>query len=441
MPKIEVETLSAVRRRLEIEVPAERVAAEMQRAYEQLRRRVRLPGFRPGRAPRPLLERQFGERVRRDVFSRLVHEALAEALREKRIETVGAPQIAVEQASAGGPLRFRATVEVMPEVQARDYIGLAVERPVRRITERDVEQALERLRQAAAQLRPVEGRNVVAPGDVVLLDYEIRRDGEVVDRGVARLYEVGSGGLPEAIEQRLLGAAAGQRLRFSLPEAGVQPRMEGQSETQCELWVRSLFIKEVPDLDDELAKDHGECGNLAELRERVRRGLEAEAAREGDDRLRAAILERLAALHDFEVPEGLVAQEAEALVEAVRRDWQWDRLALSPAQREAALERLRERARAEAHTRVKAFLVLDAIAAQEGIKVEESEVSREVERELAAAGHEPRDVWQRLEQPALRAAARRRLRRQRALELVARAATVIEREAAPSNVAGVGQTR
>jgi len=209
------------------------------------------------------------------------------------------------------------------------------------------------------------------------------------------------------------------------------------------LWIRGLFAKEIPALDDEFAKDQGECSSLGELRERVRRALEAEAAREAEERFQSAILERLAAIHDFEVPDGLVVPEVNAFVERIRRDWELDPLtAVSPlAEREALLARLREGAEQGARARARALLVLDAIAAQEGIEVEESEVSREIERELATAGAEGRELPHRMQGPQLRAAALQRLRRRRALELVARAAQVVERELASSNVAGVGQTR
>src|SRR6516162_9794644 len=171
MTKVALETVDAVRRRLAVEVPAGEVAAEIDRAYDHLRRTARVPGFRQGHAPRAVLERLFGDQVRADVFGRLVSQSYAEALRERQIEPVGQPEIVTERAEPGEPLRYSATVEVRPTVVASGYTGLAVERPLQAIGEEEVDQFIESIRQERSRLLPIAERRTAHRGDVATVDY------------------------------------------------------------------------------------------------------------------------------------------------------------------------------------------------------------------------------------------------------------------------------
>src|SRR5207248_1799541 len=156
-----------LRRRIAVEVSAEEVTTEIETAYSQLARAAKVPGFRPGHVPRPVLERMFGDRVRADVFGKLIQRSYAEAIQQQQIAAVGQPEIITEQAEPGAALRYSATVEVKPEVVADHYTGIAVERPRMPVAESDVDGAIERLRQSLAQLHPITDRGDVQPGDVV----------------------------------------------------------------------------------------------------------------------------------------------------------------------------------------------------------------------------------------------------------------------------------
>ena len=175
--KVDVETVDSVRRRLAVEVPAEEVSAEIEKAYVQLARGAKVRGFRPGRVPRPVIERLFGDRVRAEVFEKLIQQSYAEVVEEQRIAAVGRPEIVTEQARPGEVLRYSATVEVKPEIVVEHYAGLDVERPLAPVADAEVDAFLERLRQSSAQLRPIVERTTVESGDVVTVDYEGRVDG------------------------------------------------------------------------------------------------------------------------------------------------------------------------------------------------------------------------------------------------------------------------
>ncbi|GIW40143.1 MAG: trigger factor [Candidatus Binatia bacterium] len=415
--KVRVETLSPVEKRLEVELPEDRVTEELERAFERLARRIELPGFRRGRVPRSLLERRFGEQIRSEVVSRLIEEAYQEAVRQENLQPLGPPEIVTEETPPGRPLRFGATVEVCPLVELRDYSGLELERPRIPVTEADVENALERLRQSYAQLRPVEGRDVVEAGDVVIVDYEARDERGVVGRGEGRAFEVGTPKSFEPFATRLLGARVGEALEFpfAFPPESSEPGFAGRT-VHFRVHVRQIARKEVPELDDEFAKDHGECDSLEELRARIRARLEQEAAGEEENVLRARALDELAARHDVELPRTLVRSELEFLLSR-HVDFAWWRTA-SEEQRMEVVAELRAKFEPLARRHVKTRLVLDAIAEREGIEVAESEVDRALAREGPTRSPE--------EWVEARRRIRDRLRREKALDLVLARARIRE---------------
>lgn len=384
--KIEIETIDAVRRRVAVEVPADEVSAELGRAYDALRREARVPGFRPGRVPAAVVERLFGDRVRADVFARLTQRSLVEALEAQRLDALGIPEIVTDQAEPGSALRYRATVEVMPEFVLRDYEGLELERALAPVSEPDVDAAMDRLRESFAQLEPEPDGTGVARGHVVALDYEARVEGRVVGRADERVIEIGRSPLPAAFDDSLLGATIGSERAFSVeyPAGHGSPEIAGKT-VHFTVKIRTVFRKVVPALDDEFAKDHGECGTADELRARVRRQLEAEAEQAADESVRRCALDYLAQREDVPVPEVLVSRRTAALVEEVWQEWGQRRI--QPQNERAARERLEAELQSRARVEVKLSLLLDAIARQEGITVSDEALDAHIAEIAARAGN------------------------------------------------------
>jgi trigger factor len=429
--KVDVETVDSVRRRLAIEVPAEEVSAEIEKAYAQLGRGAKVRGFRPGRVPRPVLERLFGDRVRAEVFEKLIQQSYAEVVEERQIAAVGHPEIVTEQARPGEALRYSATVEVKPEIKIANYTGLQVERPLVPVRDTDVDAFLERLRQSLAQLQPIVDRSIVESGDVVTVDYEGRVDGRPVGQGEHRQIEVGANGFPAEFDRHLIGAAVGSDLNF----AATYPADHGSAElagktVSFHVHVRALSHKDVPPLDDEFAKDHGECSTLEELHGRVRARLEAEAAQHADELMRQALLNALAGANDIPIPNALVERRTEALVEEVWREWQQRRI--RPKNETEAITRLREELQPRARQQVKIGLLLEAVALQEGITVSEAEVDERITAmaaEAGTAGERLRAFYQSAEP---RRELHTRMLQSRAVDALARTARITTREDAPS---------
>ncbi len=440
MLKVEVETLSAVKRRLRIEVPQEQVSAEIEKAYSGLGRQVRLPGFRPGRVPLAVLKQRFGDRVRGEVFGRLIQESLLEAVRQEQIEVAGPPEVVTERAEPEEALRFVATVEVYPHVDVQGYEGIELEEPVVRIGDADIDRYLINLQESLAQVRPVEGRTVVQRGDVATIDYEGRIEEQMVTRAERRQCEVGRGSFPEAFEARLIGAELGETIEFPVTYPADSPNPEVAGKTvHFRVTVHALAEKELPVLDDEFAKDHGECGTLAELRERVRERLAAYAAQQVSEQVRATAVKKLVAANDVEVPDSLVSRQVEDMVAEVTAGWRARKI--WPKDEEQALAALRQEAEPRAREQVKAAVVLDAMAARERIDVSEEDLAQEIEQVAAGAKDGGDRVRAFYAQPEARQGFRARLRRQRALDCVLQRARITRVESAPTGVAGVGESR
>ena len=435
--KVDVETVDSLRRRLAVEVPAETVSAEIHKAFTELGRAAKVPGFRPGRVPRPVLERMFGDRVRAEVFGRLIHESYTEALEEQQIAAVGQPEIVTEQTEADAALRYRATVEVKPNVTVEGYTGLSVDRPLSPVTDEDVTAALGRLQQSLAQLRPVTDRSHIERGDVVSLDYQAHIDGRLMSRGENRDVELGANRFPPGFDDRLVGAPVGGKMDFDItyPTEHPAPELAGKS-VHFHVDVRSISVKEVPPLDDEFAKDHGECSTLEELRQRLRRQLEADAAQRADEAVRRNVVVELAKRHDVPVPQVMVQRRTEALVEEVLHDWQRQRGRLKDDSQARA--HLRKELEPRAHEQVKTVLLLEAVARQEAISVSDEEVEAHVSALAQAAGSAAERVRALYRQPEALGQLRAQMLQSRALDLLVSRAEI--RDVSRLNVADAAET-
>jgi trigger factor len=425
--RVTLEDLTPVRKRLQIEVPAAAVQAELERAFQRVGQQARLRGFRPGKAPRTVIERTFGAEVRREVLGRLVEQTFHEAIDAHQLAIVGMPDIDAEALTPGEALRYSATVDVRPVITLGDLDELSVVRPATAVTDDDVERVVNALRESVAQLRPVEDRATVEAGDVVTADITTRREGAEPATRAGVLLEAGAGAFPLALERQLVGQHRGAQLSLKVPYPAdyANAGLAGQT-VDFELEIKELRTKELPALDDEFARDHGRCDTLVELRARIRADLEREATERADDAVREGVLEQLLARHAFEVPPSLVDRRTEAIAASFEA-----RLPRGP-ERERALEELRNRLRPGAERQVRAELLLDAIATQDDVEVSEDDVRSEIE----AIATREREVVERVralyERPETRAALRAKMIRDRALARLVARARIMPQSAAES---------
>ena len=438
--KVTIEPLSPVQKKLVFEISPERVGEEIEKAYRTFQHSARVKGFRAGKAPRPLLERHFSEQVAAEVSSFLVEESYAKALEEHHLPVVTQPQIVTEKLVPGQPFRYSATVEVRPDITVADYEGTAVEKQVRPVKAEEIESALNHLAESFAQLHPVTDRDRVENDDVVRLDYAASVNGKPIPglQGKGRLVELGKESVFPGFQEHLLGMRRGATAEFTLafPESSDSPGDPVRFAT-FRVTVHELARKEVPPLDDEFAKDHGECATLAELRERVSRNLQQAADRRADSQMEDELITQLLSRNPFEVPPSLVReQEYRMLLEAgVLRPGD------DPAARKATLpEGLREEVATRARRQVQAVLLLDALAKQLELSVPEEEVRQRVAEFAAVSGVERQQQIEAFyAKEENQRALERRLLHEKTLRFVVDKATIkiVEQSEAEEDVRGV----
>ncbi len=422
--KVTLEDLTPVRKRLEVEVPAAQVQAEIDQAFQTVGRKARLRGFRPGKAPRRVLEQVFGEQVRREVLGRLVEESFHHAVEHHGLAVVGSPEIEAETLKPGEALRFSAMVDVRPAIALGDLAGLEGQRPIPTVGDPDVDRVLAAMRESVAQLRPIEDRTVIEAGDVVTVDLVTRLEGGETSRREGVLVEAGAGGFPLALERQLVGQPLGTHLtvRVPYPSDYENAGLAGKT-AEFDVGIKALRAKELPPLDDDFARDHGKAESLGGLRARIRADLERHAEERADAQARESVLQQLIGRHPFDVPPSMVTRRCDALLASLDV-----RLPEGPG-REAALERLRAEVRPRAEQEVRAELLLDAVAAREDITVSDDAVSAEIGAIAARERQVPERIRAFYDRPEARAALHARLVRERALAQLMTHARIVPTEA------------
>lgn len=385
--KIEIETVSPVARRIRAEVPAEDVAEEFSRVYGGLSRRTRVRGFRPGKVPRSVLQGLYGDAVRGEVLSHLVEHCLREVFRERGLKVVSRPQVEPEPLEEGRAFVFSALVEVKPEIEVRDYLGVEIEKVKLSVDDGQVEMALKRLQEASARAEPVEDRDVVEQGDFVVLDFEGSVEGKPLSGGKRQTthLDVGRGQTLPQFEEALVGLKKGVEHTMSVPYPADFFNRELAGKTAAfHVVVREIKKKILPALDDEFAKDHGECATLGELREKVRSRLESELVEIQARELKEQLLGRLIEGHRFEVPRAMVEQQARYIGE--RHMARLEAAGSGPSEAGTLTEEMRKEIEAQALRQVRGMLLIENIAAVEKIQVTDEELDQEIDGLARSAG-------------------------------------------------------
>lgn len=319
--KVDVEQVDTCVRRLTIEVPADRVDREFSTLYTNLQKRVKLPGFRPGKVPRRILENHYRQSVEQEVLQKLVPDVLSEALTQEGLHSVGQPQIDQIDLHKDQPLRFVATAQIIPDFVLCDYSGWQFERRIPAVEEPHVDEALERLRERHAELHAVSGRPV-HDGDFVLIDYSGLVDEQPLEGGEGSnvSLEIGAGLFLQEIEQGLVGAEQGMErvIPVTFAEDHQEPTLAGKV-VQFHVTVSEIKEKILPELDDEFARSYEDADSLSALRQRVQDELEEAARRRGDEILRRDILTKLVAENPVDIPEVLLQEQMYQLYARQRR--------------------------------------------------------------------------------------------------------------------------
>jgi len=417
---IRVETIerTPILHTIEVEVDTSRVRKAFDRAYRDLARQVRVKGFRPGKAPRAVLEKLHGASVAEQLEHTLVSETLADA-----IELAGTPPVSEPAISAGKPtpdasFKYTASLEVSPEIELPDLSGLPAVRPEVSVEDAQVDERLEELRTAHAPLVEEAEGTLIARGHVATIDFVGRIDGEPFEgaTGQGVQLEIGGGRFMPGFEDQLIGAQAGddREVSVTFPDPYGNPELAGKDAVFA-VHVVDVRKRQAPDLDDEFAKDIGEFDSLDALRARIRADLESGQERESKETFRTTLMDALLERMDFAVPPGMVDRQLQSqLASAQRRlEAQLDDDAIR-----AQLDRWREEWRPRAERDVREMLALQAIADEHGIEVADDEVDARIAELLGPDPQAPR-MRELHEDQQLRGMLRLQLRDEKVLDFLA----------------------
>jgi trigger factor len=406
------EVLEGNRVKLSVEVPEDELQEAVEQTLSRLVREIRVPGFRPGKVPRKLIEQRLGKRTIRD---EVIREALpgyyATAVEENELDTIAEPEIDIRSGEEEGPLEFDAVVEVRPKVAIPGYEGLVVTVPSPVPTDEQVEAQIDRLRDQFAQLSEVD--RPAAPGDHVTLAIRAVRDGETVDELSSDdfVYPIGAGGLVPGADERLEGAEVGSVVELEAEDAPGGP-------VTLEVTVKLVREKILPEADDDFASEASEFDTLEELRDDLRERLATQSRARSRAALRERAVEALVELVVEEPPPSLVDDELRERLHSFE-----ERLKSSKLSFEGYLSALNqsqddfvEEQRRHAAVGVRTDLALRAVADAEGIEVGDDDVEAELRRLAAAAGRPFDDFRKRVERAGRLAELRSDIRRARSVD-------------------------
>jgi trigger factor len=391
-----IEEIGQVKRRLNVEIEAEEVAKKLDQTYKELSKRAKIKGFRPGKAPRQVLEQYYGKQILNDVKSDLIKESFSKVLEETELLPLGSPAIEDEAIRPGESFKYSIVMEVRPEFELKDYMGISVEKEILNISEDDVDKKLEEIKEAHAQLISINEERGIKEGDYVVIDYEgFWKDKplrEVKGKGFTVL--VGGKNFYPEVESGIVGLRKDDTkdIEIDFNQDFGDRRLAGKTVT-FRIHVEDIKKKDPPELNDDFARSLGnDFKSLADLRERVKKEITLQGERRIDREIKDRLLKKITVQVDFELPQVMVEGEIERSIATIKQN-----LIRSGTRFESAgisEEKMRQDLRTAAEEKVKEELVLGKIADMEDIRLEDSDI-RDGFQELAAqTGNDPAALQQ-----------------------------------------------
>ena len=383
------------RKELELEIPADEVSKALERVAKEFARLARVPGFRPGKAPIPLIKKRFAEDIKGEVLQTLVPQQVEKAVAEQKLTPVSQPQVDKVEYNEGQPVKFRASFEVLPEFALGNYKNLEIEMPEMQITDERVAETLAEMQQRAATFTPVEGRAVENDDFVQVKLHGTPEGGGDPLQADSVLCHVGAEETMEPFNENLRGANAGDHKNFDVEYPADYPdaKLSGKK-FHYSVDVLGVKTKTLPEINDEFAKDVSDAASLEELKKKIRESLEHERDHRQRELQREKVLAELVKLHVFPVPDSLVEHQMDVRLERVVRSLAQQ--GVDPRAVNVDWVSLRRRQEERARDDVKAELVVDRIATEEQIDVTEEELQHELEHVASHGGESAEAMRARL---------------------------------------------
>ena len=388
--EVKQERLEDNKVRLDVEVDIDEVNQALEQAYKKVRKEVSLPGFRKGKVPRKVLEANYGKEVlHKDALDILIPQNYQKAIEEADIEPISEPEFEDFYIAEDEPATFTAIVEVKPDVELGEYTGYDVDREKTEVTEEDIMAVLNKQREEQSQLVSVD-RDEVQEGDHVIIDFEGFVDGEAFPGGSAEEFtlEIGSGQFIPGFEDQLIGKEISDEpyeVEVTFPEEYQAEDLAGQ-DAVFEVTIKEIKVKELPELDDEFAKDVSEFDTLDEFKEDIENRLKEQKENQAKRNLENEIIEKVSEAAEVEVSEQLIQNELDQMMQQMAQNLQQQGINIEDYFKYmgSSQDEWREENREQAADRAKNNLVLEAIAEEEGIEVTDEEIDDKL-KEIADA--------------------------------------------------------
>jgi trigger factor len=392
--KTNVEKIEKNRVVLEVEVDSDKFGKAVQQAYKKIVKKVNIPGFRKGKAPKSILEKYIGEgSLYSEAADIILPNAYYDAVEENNLEPINQPEVEITQLEEGKPFIFKATVEVKPEVKLGQYKGLAVEKKERPVTDEDVDMYLKSLQERYARLvNKDEGK--VEQGDIALIDFEGFVDGEAFSGGKGENYslEIGSKTFIPGFEEQLIGMAVEEEkdVNVTFPDDYHSEELAGKAAV-FKVKLKGIKVKELSTIDDEFAKDVSEFETLEELKEDVKSKLNKQAEEQSLGEVKFSLIRKAAENAELEIPEIMIENKIDGYINDMAQRLAGQGLNLEQYMEYAGqnIEQMRESFKAQAESAVRSDLVIEAIAKAENIVVTEEELNVEIEEMAKYYNQEP----------------------------------------------------
>jgi trigger factor len=387
---VTVEDVSGVKKTLHIEIPQEEVVRELDSAYSQLKKTAKIKGFRPGKAPRSVLERMFKKDVHADVSSKLIKESFIDALKKTELKVIGNPELNPPDLKTNQDYKYDATVEVKPDINDIDFKGLKLKKNRYKVDDAEIDLQLKALQKNLTRYKPIAEDRPARDGDHVMVTYEGLKNGKPfteTQRTENFTLKIGEGPISKSFDEGLIGMQTDEtrEIKVTFPEDHSNAKLAGAA-IDFQVTLNQIREEDVPEIDDDLAQRAGNYDSLTELKAQVRRNLEEGYAKRAEQEINEQVFGELVAKTEFDVPTVMIDYELEAIVDDTERSFAYRNKSLEEMglSREAIAEKYRD----TAVKQVKRHLILEKIIDQEKLTLADEEVEAGLQ-EMADAFQQP----------------------------------------------------
>jgi len=427
--QVNVEQLSSIKKKISFEIPAERVQAETDKVFADIRKRAVIPGFRKGKAPQGLIKKSYQDQVEGDVMKNLFNDTYFKYIQENSLFPVGYPVLDTDPIVEGAPFKYSATIELYPEVVVTNYEGFELVKEKYAADQSAVDARINQMRENMSQLNPLTENRPAVSGDHVTIDFEGFVDGNKLDGGDATDHqlELGSNSFIPGFEEQVIGMSVGEQKRIclSFPDPYHSADLAGKP-VEFVVTLKEVKVKEMPALDDAFAQEFGEFETLADLKSKVAETIEKQEMERVERDFKDSLIKMLVEKNDFELPEAMVDRQLNSMLENTKQRLQYQRMTLEMMGLDEAGYKVQFRP--VAASQVKGALLLHELATKVGIEVAEGDIEAQLRKIAADSGQDYERISKYyLQSDEAKQSLEEQIREEKVVDLIASKAIITEK--------------